>query len=222
MARGKGFFRSLTKQHRVVSHRKGKFKRPRGAKRYAAEYAALCALFGDPPDPHQVYRATLTVPVTSGVKNGRKPYRGCSLAAGHVCPVHRMVAMAVRGGPLKRDEHVHHINGNTLDNRPENLRIVSNMTEHFLEHFPSGGIFETQGMLVYAQGPNKLRPVARVVLESIVGRRLNRNEHVGFRDGDRRNLAAENLYLKPHSEVIRENWAKRKANPRWPAVAGRP
>ena len=42
---------------------------------------------------------------------------------------HRVVMEQVLGRKLKRDEHVHHINGKRADNRPENL-IVLGIGEH--------------------------------------------------------------------------------------------
>lgn len=38
--------------------------------------------------------------------------------------VHRLVAERMLGRALRKDEDVHHRNGNKLDNRPENLEIL--------------------------------------------------------------------------------------------------
>lgn len=46
---------------------------------------------------------------------------------------HRLVAGHTFGRILQPHEHVHHINRNRLDNRPENLAVMSKL-EHHLEH----------------------------------------------------------------------------------------
>lgn len=47
--------------------------------------------------------------------------------------VHRYVMEQHLGKKLTKDEHIHHKNGNKLDNRLENLQIVSQL-EHNLVH----------------------------------------------------------------------------------------
>jgi hypothetical protein len=46
---------------------------------------------------------------------------------------HRLVAADMLGRPLRADEHVHHVNADRLDNRPENLRVLS-ASEHMATH----------------------------------------------------------------------------------------
>lgn len=43
--------------------------------------------------------------------------------------VHRLVAVAKIGRELEENEEVHHIDGNSLNNHPDNLRVYMN-TEH--------------------------------------------------------------------------------------------
>jgi hypothetical protein len=45
---------------------------------------------------------------------------------------HRLVAGVREGRILERHEHVHHINGDTFDNRPENLQILTKAEHHQL------------------------------------------------------------------------------------------
>jgi hypothetical protein len=46
---------------------------------------------------------------------------------------HRVVAAEMLDRPLRRDERVHHINGDKLDNRPINLEVVS-QSDHMRSH----------------------------------------------------------------------------------------
>lgn len=46
---------------------------------------------------------------------------------------HRLVMERILGRPLRRDEHVHHRNGDCFDNRPENLEVLS-PKEHMAAH----------------------------------------------------------------------------------------
>lgn len=56
-----------------------------------------------------------------------------AMTTGTYIPEHRVVAAATVGRPLTRADIVHHVNGEKLDNRPENLIVTSNR-DHSLEH----------------------------------------------------------------------------------------
>jgi hypothetical protein len=49
---------------------------------------------------------------------------------------HRVVMEKILGKKLKTSEHVHHLNGDTLDNHPSNLRLVSNSAHFHIHHAP--------------------------------------------------------------------------------------
>ena len=50
---------------------------------------------------------------------------------------HRLIMEGLLGRKLQRNEVVHHINGNTKDNRVENLQVMT-LSEHSRLHFPHG------------------------------------------------------------------------------------
>lgn len=54
--------------------------------------------------------------------------------AGYV-HLHRLIMEEKIGRFLTKEEVVHHINKNTLDNRPENLKLFKNSREHIKFHF---------------------------------------------------------------------------------------
>lgn len=58
---------------------------------------------------------------------------------------HRLVMEQVLGRQLLRTEDVHHVNGDTTDNRPENLRVHSSHAEHFRVEHPDMSVAMVAG-----------------------------------------------------------------------------
>lgn len=53
-------------------------------------------------------------------------------------PEHRLLMEQLIGRKLTRSEVVHHINHNSLDNRPSNLMLLPNQSSHLKHHFKHG------------------------------------------------------------------------------------
>lgn len=79
----------------------------------------------------------LSLPARRLQSNGTKPYAQCTIVAGGVATKHlisRLIAGLLPGDPREAD----HINGNSVDNRRANLRVVSRqMQQQNLKPFKS-------------------------------------------------------------------------------------
>ena len=64
---------------------------------------------------------------------------------GKEMPEHRAVMQLYLGRKLKKDEHIHHINGNKLDNRIKNLEIIDIKTHGSLHGKQGKGISKSNG-----------------------------------------------------------------------------
>lgn len=58
---------------------------------------------------------------------------------------HRLIGSKKIGRWVKPQEHVHHVNGNKQDNRPENLEVCASLAEHFVRHRKTGCTLQLPG-----------------------------------------------------------------------------
>jgi HNH endonuclease len=68
-------------------------------------------------------------------------YRSISLGRGKHILEHRLVMQRFLKRKLKRNEIVHHIDGDKLNNDINNLRLYSSLSAHCKEHYPKGSRF---------------------------------------------------------------------------------
>lgn len=76
------------------------------------------------------------------ISTGYLYFKDCKshLAIGNSCKVrvHRFLAEILVGRPLEEDEHVHHIDGNRINNEFSNLQVLSASEHSILHHSMSG------------------------------------------------------------------------------------
>lgn len=115
----------------------------------------------------------------------------------------RLVMSEKMGRQLKSEEQIHHLNGDTKDDRPENLTIVS-AHEHgkiHCDHLRTNGQNKYNGIDYRIKTVNgKKQKKHRWVIEQQIGRRLTPDEFVHHINGDRNNNRIENLIIVTPSE----------------------
>jgi hypothetical protein len=100
--------------------------------------AAVCSLFG-PATSTAASRASATASLAARRRAALTFLRRCQRRVrprqprwypqvrfnGRKTRVHRVVVEILLGRPLRRQEHVHHLNGDIADNHPRNLQVLS-------------------------------------------------------------------------------------------------
>lgn len=62
--------------------------------------------------------------------------------------IHRLIMEMILGRKLSSDEIIHHIDGDKMNNHPDNLKLVTR-SEHLKVHYPEKGIDEKGRFLGY-------------------------------------------------------------------------
>ena len=81
----------------------------------------------------------------------------CVCVGGKIIHMHREIAERALGKPLPKGSVVHHVDGNKVNNSPENLIILQNKHEHMVLHaklkvIQAGGDWKTQKVCYICKG----------------------------------------------------------------------
>lgn len=104
-------------------------------------------------------RRFCSIPCTAIWLRGRKTVADADCRRGYrsvqhgdtIVPEHRVIMERLIGRSLRRDEHVHHIDGNGLNNSPKNLKLMPSR-QHRMLHNPGIPLPEQALATAYVEG----------------------------------------------------------------------
>jgi len=129
------------------------------------------------------------------------PDEFASMAYKHgLVPLHRLEAAKKLGRMLEKTEKVFHLNGDTFDNRHENLVVGKGEYKKNLEKMGRDVVLGTPRVkcppeFASMADANGKVLVTRLAAAKKVGRPLASNESVAFLDGNRKNLSPDNIRI---------------------------